>query len=299
MFLVFGSLKGSPGVSCLTAGVAACLRVDTGSRRLSARTRRVRSHDPRTTLGTSSIRPEGPVLVWEADPSGGVFAGRAGLDAHPGMASLAARTRGGVLSAETVASHSQVLPSGAGVVVGPIAGDEASSGLEVLAESVVRFARSRPETEVHLADVGRLNLDSAAAPFVWSADGVVLVAWADREGLAHAAAWLRGASELAARVAIVARQPAAGAEYTPQEIANALGVQVLARLPDDSTAAQAFTAGPPRSGGPRGRWWRSIRQIAEHVSPLAMPVAGDAGVGVCATPGGPINWAQEWGSDPT
>lgn len=262
MFIVFGSVKGSPGVSCLTAGVAACLRRDGAD--AGARGGR-----------RPAVRPL--VLIVEADPSGGVFAGRAGLAAHPGMASMAARTRGAGLSTEAVAAHVQVLPSGVGVLVGPLSGEQASSGLEVLADGLVRFGRSRPDGELLLVDVGRMDLDSAATPLVWSADGVVLVVRADREGLEQAAGWLRAAPELAGRVAVVLREPNSAAEYSPREVSDGLGVQVLGRLPVDEDAAKAFTV-VPRRAGPRGGWWRAVGQITEQVARLAPLVAGDPAV---------------------
>lgn len=242
MLVVIGSAKGSPGVSCLTAGVAASL------------------------LGGS-----GSVLVIEADPAGGVATVRSGLDIHPGMASLAIRTRGAALTAASVAEHVQVLPSGAAVLVGPVAGDEASSGLDVLAGPLARFASSRPAGELLLADVGRMDPDSAAAPLVYSADGVVLVTHADREGLEQAASWLRTAGELNGRIAVVVRQPSTGMEYSPQEIADGLSVQVLGRLPHDETAAAAFTSASGRAGRGdrrRGGWWRAVAQVGERVAQL-------------------------------
>lgn len=259
MFIVFGSVKGSPGVSCLTAGVAACLRragVDAGAH-----------GGQRSTVWPS-------VLVVEADPSGGVFAGRVGLAAHPGMASMAARTRGAGLSTEEIAAHVQVLPTGVGVLVGPLSGEQASSGLEVLADGLVRFGRSRPGAELMLVDVGRMDLDSAATPLVWSADGIVVVVRADREGLEQAAGWLRAAPELAGRVAVVVREPDSGAEYSAREVSDGLGVQVLGRLPDDEDAAKAFTV-VPRRGGRRGGWWRAVGQITEQVARLAPLVSND------------------------
>jgi len=249
MLIVIGSVKGSPGVSCLTAGVAASRQGGNGS-----------------------------VLVIEADPTGGVAAGRSGLGAHPGMASLAIRTRGAALAAATVAEHVQVLQSGAGVLIGPVAGDEASSGLDVLAGPLARFARSRRDGELLLADVGRMHPDSAAAPLVSTADGVVLVTHADREGLEQAASWLRTAGELNGRIAVVARQPSTGLEYSPQEIADGLSVQVLGRLPHDEIAATAFTSAQRRAGRGdrrRGGWWRAVAQVGERVAQLKPLVSNE------------------------
>ncbi|MGE0295283.1 hypothetical protein [Pseudonocardia sp.] len=248
MLVVVGSVKGSPGVSCLTAGVAGRLRQE----RL-------------------------PVLVLDADPAGGVFTCRAGLAAHPGLVSLAAATRGAPLSVDVVAAHVQVLASGAGLLAGPPAGDQASSALEVLAERLAQFARSRPGPEVILADVGRLDAGSAATPLVRGADGAVLVMRADREGLEQAGAWLRTDPEQRGRTALVTRQPSGGTEYRAAEIADALGVPVLGRLPEDGTANAAFGGPPRRNGGRGGRggrggWWQAVGQVADQVRALTGPV---------------------------
>lgn len=276
--IVCGSVRGSPGVSCLTAGVAGFLqRGVAGSARGHGRGR--------------------SVLLVEADPAGGVIASRAGLGAHPGMASLAAQSRGGVLSAGVVAPHVQPLSSGVGVLVGPLAGDQAVTGLEVLGEALAQFAQTRPDSEVILVDAGRIDLDSEASPLLWAADGVVLLVWADTEGLAQAAAWLRTFADLAGRVAVVARQPISGTEYSPREIADGLRVQVLGRIPHDDTAATAFTTDPERSAttrrraGRRGRWWRATEQIAERIGRLSPLVPNDPVV----TSG---NGNQAWGSPP-
>ncbi len=273
MLIVIGSVKGSPGVSCLTAGVAVFLQGGSGS-----------------------------VLVIEADPGGGVAAVRSGLGAHPGMASLAIRTRGAALAAASVAEHVQVLGSGAGVLVGPVAGDEASSGLDVLADPLARFARSRPDGELLLADVGRMDPDSAAAPLVSAADGVVLVTHADREGLEQAASWLRTAGELNGRIAVVTRQPPTGLEYSPREIADGLGVQVLGRLPHDETATTAFASSPrwaSRGDRRRGGWWRAVVQVSERVAqlrPLVSPepmVASIRGIPQGERPGADHVWPAD------
>lgn len=244
VLVVFGSMRGSPGATCLTAGVAA------------------------------TLPPERPVVVVEADPAGGVIAARAGLVPHPGMASLAARSRGQALTEDVVAPHVQVLPSGAGVIAGPVAGDQAESALAVVAEGLVRFVRARPENEAWLVDVGRLGTGGAAA-LVSAADGVVVVVRADEEGLRHGAAWIRTVPAVSPRIALVTRQPGFGTEFRPQEISDSLGVTVLGRLLDDAAAARTAFTGPGRAGSRRTGWWRGVAQISEQVDGLSPWVDGD------------------------
>lgn len=267
MLVVFGSVKGSPGVSCLTAGVAACwLRREAGHSSDDGPGRSDRGG------ARSAVRP---VVLVEADPAGGVLATRAGLPPLPGLAGLAAQARGAALSAGGVARHAQVLPSGAAVLVGPVGGDQASSVLDVLAEAVARFARSRPDMETLLVDAGRLDIDTAAWPLVDGADGLVLVVRADAEGLGQAASWLGARPELAGRVALVLRAPSAGPEFPPREVVDELGLAVLARLPTDPVSAGRAVAGPSGRGAARSAWWRAVGQVTEQVCRLRPLVFND------------------------
>jgi MinD-like ATPase involved in chromosome partitioning or flagellar assembly len=242
VLVVVGSVKGAPGASCLTAGLAVWLRQERGR----------------------------PVLVVDADPAGGVFAVRADLAAGRGLGSLAATTRGAPLSPATVTGHAAALPCGAGVLPGSVGAAEARSALQVLDGPLAGFATARPDREVVLVDAGRLPTAMAVArQLLAAADGMILVAAADREGLGQAAAWLQAIGELAERVAIVARQPAAGG-YSGREIADALGVAVLAGLPADPRAARsAFTATEPLLRGRAGRWWRPVGEVGDHILRLA------------------------------
>ena len=132
--------------------------------------------------------------------------------------------------------------------------------MQVLDGPLTGFARARPDREAVLVDVGRLPTATAVAPqLLAAADGVILVAAADREGLAQAAAWLPAIGELAERVAIVARQPVAGGGYSGREIADALG-----------------------GGGPRG----SARRRARRPVGLHGDRAGATGAGEPMVAGG-------------
>jgi hypothetical protein len=232
VLVVVGSVKGAPGASCLTAGLAVWLRQERGR----------------------------PVLVVDADPAGGVFAVRGDLAAGRGLGSLAAMTRGAALSLAAVREHAAALPGGAGVLPGPVGAGEARSALQVLDGPLTGFARARPDREAVLVDAGRLPTAMVVAPqLLAAADGVILVAAADGEGLGQAAAWLPAIGELAERVAIVARQPAAGGGYSGREIADALGARVLFPRPPAR----------PWSGPARRPAGRSPRPTAR--SPAARP----------------------------
>lgn len=264
--VVFGSVKGSPGVTCLAAGVAASWQ---RAVRPGASRRRTDEVD-----GGGDGRWRRPLLLVEADPSGGVLAARAGLGLTPGLTSLAAQARGGELSVELIARHMQVLPSGAAVLLGPIGADQARSVVSVLGGGVARFVRSRPDEEMVLVDAGRLDTDSPASPMVAVADGVVLVVRSDGEGVGQAAAWLRSRPELGGRVAFVLRAPTWGAEFVAREIANELGVAILSRLPEDLGAGAQAVTGPAGRGAARSGWWRAVAQVTGQVARLRPLVQG-------------------------
>lgn len=65
-------------------------------------------------------------LLVEADPFGGVIAPRFGLGDTPGLSTLAAQTRGGFDDA-AVEAHTQRLPGGLRVLVGPASPEEAQA----------------------------------------------------------------------------------------------------------------------------------------------------------------------------
>ncbi len=257
VLVVVGSVKGAPGASCLTAGLAVWLRQER----------------------------EWPVLVVDADSAGGVFAVRGNVVAGRGLGSLAAMSRGAALSLAMVREHAAPMPCGAGVLPGPVRAGEARSTLQVVDGPLTGFAQARPDGEAVLVDVGRLPTALIGAPqLLAAADGVVLVAAADREGLGQAAAWLPAAGELAEKVAIVARQPAAGGGYSGREIADALGVAVLAGLPEDPRAARsAFTATVPAQRGRGSRWWRAIGEVGDHILRLPSATAGSVSASVAGS----------------
>ncbi len=242
MIIALGSVKGSPGVTCTAAATAAWLQ-----RRL------LRS-----------------VLLVEADPAGGVIAARCGLSAQSGMASLAARTRGASLSVADVRGHLQVLPVGPPVLIAPIASDQATSALAAVGEQLAQFLRRLPPDEIVLIDVGRFptagSAEEPTAPLLRVADGVALVASADREGLAGAAAWLQSVTLPMVGAALIARQPPLRAGYSSREIATELHVPVVTRLPDDPRAAHsAFSRSLGGGRGRHGSWWRGVCEVATRL----------------------------------
>lgn len=269
------SVKGSPGVTTAALGLAACWPVG-----------------------------EQPVVV-EADPAGGDLLARFGLETSPGLVSLAAAGRRGA-EPGLVWQHTQRLPGGLPVVVAPPGADQARAALTQLATagaSVLRRAADRAGTVV-IADCGRVAADPAAAEVIGTADVTLLLARARSDALSHVASalatapgWLREMGFL-----LVGDGPSSA------EVADALQLAVLGRIPDDPKGAAALAGLPARRSAPaRSALLRALEPIATAVarhshmahqghSPQPQPQS-DGGAGDRAhhgtsapTPDGP--WAQ-------
>ncbi|WP_052397830.1 hypothetical protein [Streptomyces sp. NRRL F-5123] len=213
------SLKGSPGVTTTALGLAVCW-------------------------------PSGeqPVVV-ECDAAGGDLLARFRLELSPSLMSLAAAARHGA-DAGLLWQHTQRLPGGLPVVVGPAGGDQARAALAQLNAGVgevdvLRQAADRAGTVV-IADCGRFSGDEAVMRIVRAADAVLLLAHARDDALSHLATLL-------ARPPSWLRDPLfvlAGDGYPTPEVAEALNVTVLGRLPDDPRGAAALAGRPARRPAP-------------------------------------------------
>src|SRR5262249_35676958 len=96
MLVAVCSLKGSPGVTTLA-----------------------------TALGARWPGRENPIVV-EVDPAGGDLMARFRLPDTPGLVSLAAAARGrGQADQDLVTQHTQLLPGGLRVVLGPVGAEQA------------------------------------------------------------------------------------------------------------------------------------------------------------------------------
>ena len=173
------------------------------------------------------------VLVVEADPAGATLAAASGWPPEPGLVSLAAAARRGGDPA-LVWEHCHELPGGAAVLAGPASGDQAASALGMLGPLVGRLGEL--DTAV-LVDCGRLEPGSPAAALWEGADRAVLVGRPRLADLQAVACSLEGRT-LDGRVALVL---VGDGPYPEAEVGQALGLEVLARLPWDPDAAEALT----------------------------------------------------------
>lgn len=232
MLIVCASLSGAPGVTTLSAGIAAGW-------------------------------PGGAGLLLEADPSGGVLAARFGLAQQPGLTSLAAQMRHGALA--DTAAHVQQMPLGdISVVVAPGAADTASGAVNVLGQHAGMLRDLAP---VVVADVGRLYLGSPASALVAAADAVVLVVNPVIEHLDHADARLPGLRDVTRwqRLGVVL---AGKSPYSDTELTDRLGVPVWTQVPRDKWGAAALSGRMTGRGWARTRLARTARDLAAQLHAL-------------------------------
>ena len=165
-------------------------------------------------------------VVVELDPAGGTLAAACGLRVTPGLVSLATASRRR-MERDALWTHSQQLPCGGAVVVGPPSAAQAQRALQLMADSVVQFADVDADV---LADCGRLDATSTARATFDGAGVQVLVARPQLPDLHHLAAWLEDAPSSAAEPIVVL---AGGGPYPPDEIRAALGVDIAGQMPHD------------------------------------------------------------------
>ena len=182
----------------------------------------------------SGSDPDGRrVLLVEADPAGGTLAASSGWPSEPSLVSLAAAARRGGDPA-LVWEHCQQLPGGAEVLAAPAPGEQARGALGMVGPLLVRLGELEADV---LVDCGRLDPGSPALSLWEGADTAVLVARPRLSDLQALASWLEGRP--GARAAGLV--PVGDGPYPDGEIAEALGLEVLGRLPWDPDAAEALT----------------------------------------------------------
>jgi hypothetical protein len=213
-----------------------------------------------TTALLLASRIEGAVVV-EADPDGSSLAVRYGLGREPGLTTLAAATS---RDSEVWREHAQDA-GGVAVLVGPDAAGTAGSLWKMAGDTIAaRLARA---DGVAVVDVGRYR---GPAPMLRVAD-LVLVAVnpvADQlVALSHRMSELRSTTSGDISVLLVGAGP-----YTALNVEADLGVDVIAHLPHDPTAAETL-----RVGGVRGRLGRSrlARASTDLASLIQHRLAGD------------------------
>ncbi len=232
--ICFGSVRSSPGV---TATVLA--------------------------LGASWPTTPAPVVI-EADPDGGVLAARYSLGRageSPGLTSLATAARRG-LGAGELWRHSQELPGGMGVVVGPDGADSVIAALRSAGQEIGTWLAAQPDV-VALADCGRLRPGSPALELVRCASRLVVVVRPRVEELQALSQRVAVLGQLAPLgLVLVGERP-----YNPAEVSEVLGAEVLGVVADDLRGAQALEGGASMRVLRRSPLARSALALAARLVP--------------------------------
>jgi len=208
------SFKGSPGVTTSALAMAAC--------------------------SPSGVHP----VVVECDPAGGDIFVRFRLNSAPGLVSLAAAARRSV-GPEVLAQHTQRLPGGLPVVVGPAGAEQARAALSEISHHQGATLRAAADQDgmVVLADCGRVDPDSPALPIVQAADALVLLVRPRDDELAHVATRLDTAARWTPRPCLVL----VGEGYPISEVVRVLGIGTMGQIPHDPKGA-AILSGTSRAG---------------------------------------------------
>ena len=177
------------------------------------------------------------VLLVEADPAGGTLAAVSGWAAEPSLVSLAAAARRGG-EAALVWEHCQGLPGGEAALAAPGGAEQAAGALGMLAGLLGCLGGLDADVVV---DCGRLDPASPALSLWERADRAVLAVRPRLADLAALATWLEGRPPGGDRLGLVV---VGDGPYPDAEITDALGVEVLARLPWDPAAAAALATVP-------------------------------------------------------
>ncbi|MFJ7213594.1 carbon monoxide dehydrogenase maturation protein [Amycolatopsis sp. NPDC098790] len=231
MLIALASVKGSPGVTTFALALAANWPADV---------RRV---------------------VVECDPAGGDLAQRFGLATSPGLLSLAAAARQPV-EPDVVWNHTQLLPDGIQVLPGPPGSQQARAALSTLtAPNSPLYGTARRPAVAMFADCGRLDPGSPAEVMIRHADVLLLISGTYNDELAHLATRIHELGHTAARACLLL----AGHGYPTHAVERELGIPVMARIPDDPTAAARYTG---RAGGRRrtGGLTRVAKTVAQALS---------------------------------
>lgn len=240
MLIAVGSVKGSPGVTTLSVGLAA-------------------------------LWPRPGAVLLECDPVGGDLAARFGrLADHAGLRELAdALRRGAGVSDGSEGPFASTFQRRLSIGVDAVLAEpglEAVGTVRTIAAHGLAMLRRTAAAGTVLLDVGRLDPQSESLPLAAAADHVLLLARPDAADLSHISAslsWLN--SSLSGQLWLV---PAGDGRMPAQEVARIVHAPVLGVLPHHRWCAAALTG---RMHVPRWRrlpLGKAIEQLAARLTAL-------------------------------
>jgi len=209
------------------------------------------------------------VLLVEGDPAGGTLAAASEWPAEPGLVSLAASARRGG-DPGLVWEHCQRLPGDAAVLAAPALGEQARNALGMLGPLLGRLGELDGDV---LIDCGRLDPGSPGVALWERAERSLLVVRPRLADLQALASWAETRS-LDRRSGLVT---VGDGPYLDGEITEALGLEVLARIPWDPDVAEVLTSVPASGRQIRlAPLVRAARTLADRLSldPAAVVAAG-------------------------
>ncbi len=196
-----------------------------------------------TALALAASWPAGDdVLLVEADPSGGDLAAWFDLPVTPSLSTVVTRARDG--DWPEIERHVRRTDAGVRLIPSPASAGEAAQAVGESAGSIVPTLADL-QTQIVIADTGRLTSATPAHPFVAEATVTVLVhRQADQSARAAAVRLQRlteqidgfGSSPTTLIVAMVGTSPF-GLSEIAQFVAEANGDTEVVSLPDDPLAA--------------------------------------------------------------
>ncbi len=225
-----------------------------------------------TTVALAHSWRRDPAVVVEAGPDGGQIAEPAGADPYQGLASLArtARDSGAV---PELTEHMQFLTEAVALLAAPPGPSDARAAwTTTLLTGTTDDLRAsncpdwRDSDVTIVADLGAVEPDSPTAPILDRADACLIVVHAGHDDPVHARRRVLALTAHSHRRAVLLL--ASGGD--PAEYLGALGLPVLARLPDDRRSARALGHGTiPRSR--RGRLLPAVRAVATTIEAQLHP----------------------------
>lgn len=214
-----------------------------------------------SALAVASVWPaDRKVLFAELDPAGGDLVARFGLPPDPGVVQLGAAFRH-ALSAEEVWTHTQMLPGGVPVLVGPATASQGHA-LGPLWEHLAPVLAALPDADV-IADCGRLDTGSPACEVARAADVVVVCARPSLEGVAHLRARLGvPVGDAPVEIVLLGDEP-----YSAADVEAALNVKVIGVLSRDERGARLLNGEAGKAAVlNRSPLLRSARSVAAGIS---------------------------------
>ena len=232
-----------------------------------------------------------PVIVIEAEPSGGDLAARLGLSEEPGLVGMAAALRRNPqmesATGAWITDHEQQTSVGVRVVVAPAGPPQARSALKLLSGPI---PPPIPDGTDLLIDVGRLS-EPRGSPGWINGNGSDLLVWVCRPqlaDLAHLAAILDQQHVDSREQAIVLN---GGGPFPADEVATTLGLPVIGHLPADSPGASALWSGGGRTWV-RSALGRASKNLGDAVNGC-LRHASDAQDASMPDPLEPTTWLLE------